>query len=118
MRAAGRTCAAGRRSRPRPSAPWWARWRTSTCGSPCALSARPRAWVPWRLCSVFAFLGGFQRDALFGVEVHEDRMADRRAQRRVAAREQRALAQLHLEIHALAEEDLLVHARLAHVLPV
>src|SRR5579862_3826130 len=58
---------------------------------------------------------GAQGHAFVGIEAHEDRLADRRAQRRVPAREERALAQLHLEIDALAEEDLLVHLALAHV---
>src|SRR6267142_6244756 len=59
--------------------------------------------------------GGLERHAFLRMELDENRVAHGSAQRRMAAREQNALAELHLEIVVLAEEHLLVDPRLPHV---
>src|SRR4051812_9117900 len=50
---------------------------------------------------------GLERDALLRVDAHVDRLADRGAQRGMGAGLHRAAADAYLEIHRLAEEDLL-----------
>src|SRR5688572_9256152 len=56
--------------------------------------------------------GGLEGHAFVGVELDENGVPHGGAQRRMAARHQHPVAKLHLEVDALAEEDLLVHARL------
>src|SRR5438046_6072826 len=57
-----------------------------------------------------------QCDALVGVDPQVNRLADPRTQRRVRARLQSAVADLHLKVDRLAEEHLLVDASLPDVL--
>src|SRR6266545_7323390 len=59
--------------------------------------------------------GGLEGHALFGVEFHVEGVSDGRSQRRMAAREQSAAAELHLEIDELAEKHLLIDPRLPDV---
>src|SRR5919197_2861628 len=61
---------------------------------------------------------GLESDALGRIELNEDGLADGRTEGRVAPREHHPVAELHLEIDAFAEEDLLVHSALPVVGPV
>src|SRR5258708_17012099 len=78
--------------------------------------ARVAAWMRTALSCFFCMSSGrLEGDAFLRVELDEDGLAHRRAQRRMLAREQRAAAELHLEIDDLAEEDLLVDRALPDV---
>src|SRR5258706_170387 len=61
--------------------------------------------------------GGLEGHAFFGMEFHVNSVADGRAQRRMAAREQDAAAELHLEVEELAQKHLLIDPGLPHVAP-
>src|SRR5207245_9739492 len=88
---------AGRRSRRRPSDPY------------------SMARGPTSLASLAAISHNLEGDALLGVQLHEYRIADRRAQRRVTTREKRPRADLYLEIKCFTQKYFLVHAPLPDV---
>src|SRR5262245_25418583 len=60
-------------------------------------------------------VGRLKSDALLRIELHVDRVADRRPKGRVAARKEEAVAQLDLEVDELAQEHLLIDRRLPDV---